>query len=129
MTAQRTETYTTAASLGFKDAARVTAALYAGGMPLDQIDAHHSDVAARLLSDAQTGPGRDYARSYDDTARALVADLQADAVAATRDIPEPGSPHPDPFLRERGWQACENGCGVYVRRAADADRDADREAG
>lgn len=118
-----------AASLGYEDAARLIAAEYAGGIDVEQIAAHHADVSARLFSDAQTQPGRDYARSYDDTARTLLADLQSDAAAA-RNEPEPGgTPHPDPRLAARGWQRCADDCGVYVRRQAQASRDMEREAG
>lgn len=81
-------------------------------------------TSAPLLSEAQTEVGRAYAREYENTARALVADLRSDAEAA-RHEPEPaGTPHPDPRLAARGWQRCENGCGIYVRRNAEADREA-----
>jgi hypothetical protein len=120
---------TTAARLGFQDAARLITAQYAGGIDLDKIAAHHDDISAHLLSDAQTAPGRAYAREFSDTSASLIADLRSDAAAA-RQEPEPaGTPHPDPRLAGRGWQRCEGGCGIYVRRSAQASRDMDREAG
>jgi hypothetical protein len=121
-----------AAKTGFDDAARIIAAQYAGGIDVDQIAAHHEDVAADLLSDAQTAFGRAYAREYADTAASLVADLRQDAAvergqsAAASSQPE-GTPHPDPRLAARGWQV---DAGIYQRTGrAVAEHQADREAG
>jgi hypothetical protein len=115
-----------AAGLGHDDACRTIAAQYAGGVTIDQLAAHHEDLSASLLSDAQTQPGRDYAAGYADTARTLLADLRADEEAARIPKAGPREPHPS----RPGWQGCPNGCGVYVR-AAEAGRAAetDREAG
>jgi hypothetical protein len=129
MTEQATEPDPAApgAVLGFQDASRIIAAQYAGGIDLDAIAAHHDNVNARLLNDAQTAVGRAYAREYDDTARALVADLRSDAEAARHEQPAAGTPHPSPELAAKGWQQCESGCGVWVRR--EPQQIADREAG
>ncbi len=111
-----------AAKAGFEDASRIVAAQYSGGMDLDVIAAHHEDVSAHLIADAQTPVGRAYAREYGDTSRSLIADLRADAEAASRPLPGPGEPHPD----RPGWQGCPDGCGVYVkaRRQPELDREA-----
>jgi hypothetical protein len=120
-----------AAKAGFGDATRTVTAQYAAGLGLDAIAAHHDDVSASLLADAQTGYGRAYAREYGDTARTLVADLRQDqAVAQGRSaaactLPQ-GTPHPDPVLAARGWQVDR---GVYQRtgqalRQAETDREA-----
>jgi len=46
---------------------------------------------------------------------------------ADRPSAAPGTPHPDPFLATRGWQTCEHGHGIYIRR--EPQRETDREAG
>lgn len=127
--------------LGYQDAARIITAQYAGGIDLDRIAAHHQDVAARLLNDAQTAAGRAYARQYDQTARSLVADLRTDAAharallagrtvrlpngaltAEAASLPD-GCPHPDPRLAANGWHVQR---GVFTRRRAETT--AGREA-
>ena len=85
------------------------------GMLADAIQRHHEDQAAWLLSQATTPDGRAFAIAYSKAAATLVADLReadppAAPVAAT--LPD-GTPHADPFLAERGWQAQG---GLYVRR-------------
>jgi hypothetical protein len=121
-----------AARAGHDDAARTVAAHYAAGVDLDQLAAHHDDVSASLLSDAQTAAGRSYAQSYADVSASLIAELREDqAVARGRSEaactkPE-GTPHPDPVLAARGWQVDH---GIYQRTGkAKAARLADREAG
>ena len=71
-------------------------------------------IATRLLSDRSTPEGQAYAKAFADTAATDVRDLR------TRDpLPEPdrtpGTPHPDPFLADRGWHVNEHG--IYTRRA------------
>jgi hypothetical protein len=130
MTAQAAEPDPAAAAAraGFEDASRIVAAQYSAGVDISQIAAHHEDLSAHLLNDAQTPVGRAYGREYGDASRSLIADLRADAAAATRQLPGPGEPHPD----RPGWEGCKDGCGVYVYRRAErgADRlaEADREA-
>jgi hypothetical protein len=46
----------------------IAARLAVAGIDLGQIRAHHEDVAARLLADARTAPGRAYASEYAATA-------------------------------------------------------------
>jgi hypothetical protein len=87
------------------------------GMLADAIQRHHEDQAAWLLSEATTPDGRAFARAYAEAATTLVADLREldrpiAPMAAT--LPD-GTPHADPFLAERGWQAQD---GLYVRRPA-----------
>ena len=91
------------------------------GMPGDAIQRHHEDQAARMLSEATTPDGRAFARAYAKTAATLVADLREldrPVAPAAATLPD-GTPHADPFLAERGWQAQG---GLYVRRPA-AERD------
>jgi hypothetical protein len=38
-------------------------------------------------------------------------------------VPKAGTPHPDPILASKGWQACCDG--VYVRRQATAEAEAE----
>jgi hypothetical protein len=71
------------------------------------------DNTAQPLSDLGTPLGRAYARAFSDTAAARVRELRR------RDpLPEPdrtpGTPHPDPFLADRGWHVNERG--IYTRR-------------
>jgi hypothetical protein len=121
-----------AAKLAFQDAGRRIAALYASGADLEQISASHDDLAASLANDAQTGPGRAYAREFADTGRSLIADLRQDAAVARGELVPASSqpdrtPHPDPVLAARGWQV---DYGIYQRTAkATTERRADREAG
>lgn len=109
-----------AGELGFSDAARQVAAMYAGGVSLDEIAARQHDTSASLLSDAQTAPGRAYADGFAWTSESLIADLRADEAAAALARPAPGTPHPD----RPGWESCHNDCGVYVRSPQAADREA-----
>jgi hypothetical protein len=99
-----------AARLAADDAARIIADQYVAGIDVSQIRAHHEVVAARLLADAQTAPGRAYASEYAATALELLAHLCQDAAVASgrseAACAQPdGTPHPDPFLATRGWQA------------------------
>jgi hypothetical protein len=113
--------------LAFEDAARIITAQYAAGTDLDQIRTRHDDVAATLAADARTTAGRAYARQYADTAATLIRDLREDAAvaagksAAACTLPD-GTPHPDPFLAARGWQADR---GIYQRTGR---RQAEHEA-
>jgi hypothetical protein len=87
------------------------------GMPGDAIQRHHEDQAARMLSEATTPDGRAFARAYAEAAATLVADLRElgrPVAPAAATLPD-GTPHADPFLAERGWQAQG---GVYVCRPA-----------
>ena len=65
-----------AARLAADDAARIIAGQYIAGVDLSQIRVHHEEVAARLLADARTAPGRAYAAEYAATASELVAHLE-----------------------------------------------------
>ena len=85
------------------------------GMPADAIQRHHEDQAAWLLSEASTPDGRAFAQAYAEAAAILVADLREldrPVAPAAATLPD-GTPHADPFLAERGWQAQS---GMYVRR-------------
>jgi len=59
------------------------------------------------------------------TTAAIARDLRE--LDADRPPTAPGTPHPDRFLAARGWQTCEHGHGIYVRR--DPQLEVDREAG
>ena len=97
------------------------------GMLADRIAEHHHDVAASLLTGAETPEGDAFAVEYSLTGEALVGDLRELERGPEPDR-TPGAPHPDPVLAERGWQACEHGHGVYVRHQAQAEADSDPEA-
>ena len=87
------------------------------GMSADAIQRHHEDQAAWLLSEATTPDGRAFARAYAEAAATLMADpreLDRPVAPAAATLPD-GTPHADPFLAERGWQAQG---GLYVRRPA-----------
>jgi len=87
------------------------------GMTADAIQRHHEDQAAWMLSQATTPDGRAFARAYAEAAATLVADLREldrPVAPAAATLPD-GTPHADPFLAERGWQAQG---GLYVRRPA-----------
>ena len=88
------------------------------GMLADAIQRHHEDQAAWMLT---TPDGRAFARAYAEAAATLVADLREmdrPVAPAAATLPD-GTPHADPFLAGRGWQAQG---GLYVRRPA-AERD------
>jgi len=118
VTAQTAAAQAQDAARSAHDTASFIITMQAGrGMLADAIQRHHEDQAAWLLSEATTPEGRAFARAYAEAAATLVADLrEADRplapMAAT--LPD-GTPHADPFLAERGWQA-EGG--VYVCRPA-----------
>lgn len=96
------------------------------GMDADAIARHHDDAAARLLSEAGTPGERSYADSYSFTGDALVSDLRDLEREPPRLIP--GTPHPDPFLADRGWEASRHG--VWVRTGTrTAAPDIELEAG
>jgi phosphate uptake regulator len=108
-----------AGRLAADDAARIIAGQYIAGVDLRQIRVHHEEVAARLLAEARTDLGRAYAAEYAATASELVTHLSQDeAVASGRSraaCAQPdGTPHPDPLLAGRGWQATR---GVWQRIA------------
>jgi hypothetical protein len=118
-----------AAALAYDDVTRIVAAQYSAGVPLDEIYRHYQEVSCDLLDRAQTQPGRAYAREFTVTGGILIGDLvEDDKVAQGRSAaacaqPE-GTPHPDPFLANRGWQADR---GIWQRTGQGRQRD--REAG
>jgi hypothetical protein len=104
-----------AAAAGHNTAVFVITAQTRAAMPAGAIAGHHHDVTARLLASTATAEGQQFARSYHHTAAMPIAGLRdrqrpVAPVAAT--LPD-GTPHADPFLAARGWQARG---GVYVRR-------------
>jgi hypothetical protein len=114
------------ARAGAETAQQVISEQAAAGMSPDRMARHHHDTAAWLFSEARTPEAERFAEGYASTADSLVADLrEADRPAPDR---SPAAPHPDPLLAGRGWQACEHGDGVYVRRPA-SSRDLEREPG
>ena len=103
-----------AARSGHDTASFIITAQADRGMSADAIQRHHEDQAAWLLSEATTPDGRAFARAYAETAATLVADLREldrPVAPAAATLPD-GTPHADPFLAERGWQARG---GLYVR--------------
>jgi hypothetical protein len=83
----------------------------AGAVP-ERAGESRAEIAARLLNDPSTPEGQAFARAIADTAAANVRELRK------RDpLPEPdrtpGTPHPDPFLANRGWHVNEHS--IYSR--------------
>lgn len=75
------------------------------------------DSATGLLADADTEEGQAFAREFDDTTGVLGGDLRDLERERDHDrgmVPASGTPHPDPFLAERGWHVCSHG--LYTRR-------------
>jgi hypothetical protein len=116
-----------ARTAGAQAAEKVIQAQASAGASTDRMDAHAQDTAAWLFTDGRGPEGEAFARGYDETAQAMVTEFREDGQRAPDH--SPGAPHPDPFLAHRGWQACEHGDGVYVRRQAAAEADIEREAG
>jgi len=114
-----------AAKAGAETAQQIISAQAAAGMDAQRIAEHHQDVAAGLLSGADTDEGSAFAREYDGWGNSLIADLR-EAERGPEPDHSPGSPHPDPRLAARGWRNCEHG--IYVRRQAQAEADSDPEA-
>jgi hypothetical protein len=115
-----------AQAAGAAAAEKVIRAQASAGVSTDRIEAHGADTASWLFSEAKTADGRAFAAGYDDTAQALVAELREAALPASDRWPS--APHPDPFLAQLSWQACEHGDGIYLRRTA-AQHEIDREVG
>ena len=115
------------AKAGYLTAQQIITAQANAGMRAEQIEAHHHDVASSLLSGADTPEGEAFALEYGFTGEAMIGDLR-EAERGPQPDRTPGAPHPDPVLAGRGWQACEHGHGVYVRRQAQAEADSDPEA-
>jgi hypothetical protein len=105
------------ARAGSETARQIISAQAEAGRSAEQVQAHHEDIAASLLSGAVTDDERAFAREYDETAGALIADLRE----MERPEPDrtPGAPHPDAQLAAQGWRNCEHG--IYVRRQPEAD--------
>ncbi len=106
------------ARAGSETARQIITAQAEAGMGADRIAEHHQEVAAALLCGADTEEGQAFAREYDDTGEALLADLREMERGPDPDR-TPGAPHPDARLAERGWRACDHG--IYVRRQAQAE--------
>lgn len=115
------------ARAGAVTAQQIISAQASAGMSADRIAEHHQDVAASLFSGAETADGQAFAREYNQAGEALIGDLREMERGPEPDR-SPGAPHPDARLAGRGWQACEHGHGVFVRRPAQAEADSDPEA-
>ncbi len=102
----------TAAKAGADTAAQTIIAQANAGVPVEQIDRHHQDVAAWLFSEAQDDDARAFAAEYNRQAETLVTELRH----LHRPEPDrtPGAEHPD----HPGWFASEQG--VFVRGAQKA---------
>jgi hypothetical protein len=82
--------------------------------PAERADGSQHEAITRLPNDARAPLLQAYTRAFSDTAAARLRELRE------RDpLPEPdrrpGTPHPDPFLADRGWHV--NQRGIYIRRA------------
>ena len=112
-----------AAQAGYETADQITRAQADAGMDPDRIGERADDLAAELWNDAMTDEGRAFAREYADTADTYARDLREldrPLAPAAATLPD-GTPHPDPFLAGRGWQAQS---GLYVRREPEMEREA-----
>jgi hypothetical protein len=114
----------TAARAGADTAAQTITAQANAGVPVEQIDRHHQDVAAWLFSEAQDEDARAFAAEYNRRAETLVTELRH----LTRPEPDrtPGAEHPDHL----GWFANQHG--VFVRgaqKAAGRRQERELEAG
>ena len=119
----------TAARSGAEAAQQTIVAQLAAGMSTERMGRHHDDTSAWLWGEAATPEAERFAQGYEDTARSLVAELrEAELRDPGRELPPPGSPHPDPGLAARGWHVCPEGPGYYVRHGQ-AEADTEREAG
>jgi hypothetical protein len=106
---------------GFQTADQIIRAQADAGMNPDAIARHQEEIAASLLSDAETADGQAFAREYADTADTYLHDLkELDEPTLT-----PGTPHPDPTLAAKGWHVCDHG--IYTRRQ-DGQLEAEPEA-
>lgn len=101
-----------AARCGRQAAETLITAQADAGLTPEAIADRHDDIAARLLSEADSPAATAYAREYSFTATVLAADL-AELHRAPELPPVPGTAHPDPFLAARGWQVSDHG--IYVR--------------
>jgi hypothetical protein len=114
----------TAAKSGADTATQTITTQANAGIPVEQIDRDHQDVAAWLFSEAQGDDARAFAAEYNRQAETLVTELRH----LNRPEPHrtPGAEHPD----HPGWFA--NQLGVFVRgaeRAAGRQRERELEAG
>jgi hypothetical protein len=102
----------TAARAGADTATQTITAQANAGIPVEQIDRHHQDVAAWLLSEAQDDDALVFAAEYNRQAETLVTELRH----LHRPEPDrtPGAEHPD----HPGWFANQHG--VFVRGAGKA---------
>ncbi len=132
------------AAAGSKTAGRLVIAQADAGMDPGRIAEKQEDIAAGLLSEAETAEGRQLAQAYDWTAEALTRDLQdaadglepqplprvlSEANAARERAPvaaglEDGTPHPQ--LAHLGWEARG---GIYQRTGQARVHDLELEAG
>jgi len=114
----------TAAKAGADTAAQTITAQASAGIPVEQIDRHHQDVAAWLFSEAQDDDARAFAAEYNRQAETLVTELRL----LHRPEPDrtPGAEHPD----HPGWFASQHGVFVRgARKAAGRRQDCELEAG
>jgi hypothetical protein len=132
------------AAAGSRTAGQLVIAQADAGMDPRRIAEKQEDVAAGLLSEAETEEGRQFAQGYDWTAEALTRDLQeaaegrepqplprvlseeerAPEAAPVAAELEDGTPHPQ--LAHLGWEARG---GIYQRTGQARVRDLELEAG
>ena len=132
------------AAAGGRTAGQLVIAQADAGMDPGRIAGKQEDIAAGLLSEAETEEGRRFAQGYDWTAEALMRDLQdaaegrepqplprvlSEAERAPEAAPvaaglEDGTPHPQ--LAHLGWEVRG---GIYQRTGRARARDLELEAG
>jgi len=77
------------------------------GVVSERAGESRAEIAARLLNDPSTPEGQAFARAVADTPAAYVRELRKRDPLPGPDR-TPGTPHPDPFLANRGWHVNEH---------------------
>jgi hypothetical protein len=77
--------------------------------------------SARDAWDNQPGIAAAFSNAAAAHLREKYDERQREQLAADRDM-TPGTPHPDPVLAAKGWQASDHG--TYVRRPRETQREA-----
>lgn len=99
------------AQAGDQAAQHVVTTMADAGMPAERIDRAAEDTLG-LQYDAEPTPvSASFWRGFSTTAQILTSDLRE-----LEKPPEPGTPHPDPFLARKGWAIGRTG--IYERHQA-----------
>ena len=129
--AQRAEAAARQADAGSANDAKADDAVRSrnAGVVPERAGESRAEIAARLLNDPSTPEGQAFARAISDTAATYVRELRKRLPLPEPDR-TPGTPHPDPFLANRGWHVNEHS--IYPRepeRQVSLQPDSELEAG